>query len=145
LTASRDLLDANAWVALTAADHVHHARLLRYWESERAPEVVFCRITALALVRLLMNPRVMQHSVQTPTAAWELYQEWRRAPGILFLDEPATIEERLGAICRQGRFGSPGLTDAYVASFALASGCRLVSMDGGFTRFEGLSFLDLRP
>ena len=36
-------------------------------------------------------------------------------------------------------------TDAYLASFAIACGCRLVSFDADFVRFPGLNFLHLQP
>ena len=36
-------------------------------------------------------------------------------------------------------------TDAYLAAFSFASGCRLVSFDADFRRFPGLNFLRLQP
>jgi toxin-antitoxin system PIN domain toxin len=145
LPASRDLLDVSAWLPLAAPDHVHHRRVRRYWEVERAPEVVFCRVTALAFVRYLMNPLVMHHGVLDAAGAWEHYEEWRRVPGVSLLAEPAGIEECLSTICGAGGFGSRGLTAAYLAAFARTAGCRLVSFDDGFRRFEWLDFLRLEP
>ena len=34
-------------------------------------------------------------------------------------------------------------TDAYLAAFAAASGCRLVAFDGDFHRYPGIEFLHL--
>jgi predicted nucleic acid-binding protein len=34
-------------------------------------------------------------------------------------------------------------TDAYLAAFAAASGCRLVAFDSDFRRYPGLEFLQL--
>ena len=145
MRASRDLLDASAWVPLAAPDHVHHARVRRYWDTESAPEIVFCRITALAFVRHLMNPLVMQHAVLSSAGAWEHYLDWRRLPEIGFLTEPAGLDDCLGEFCRTGGFGSRGLTDAYLAAFARTAGCRLVSFDAGFRQFRGVDFLHLEP
>jgi len=54
-----DLLDASVWLPLCAPDHVHHRRALEYWEREGAEELAFCRVTALALLRHLTNPRIL--------------------------------------------------------------------------------------
>ena len=52
-----DLLDASAWLPLSAPDHVHHVRALRYWNEEASRELG--RLTSLALLRHLSNPRIM--------------------------------------------------------------------------------------
>lgn len=138
-----DLLDANVWIALGAPDHAHHQRARRYWDHEAADELALCRVTSLALLRLLTNERVMGEAVLDGASAWRAVETWRRTPGVTVLDEQASIDELLG------RWGSdPDLrgahwTDAYLAAFTTASGCRLVTFDAGFARFPGLSWLHL--
>ena len=83
-----DLLDANVWVPLVAADHVHHGRALHYWQEESAGSVAFCRVTALAFLRHVTNAHIMQHGVLTSSEAWTLLQQWLNLPEVSFLSEP---------------------------------------------------------
>ncbi len=63
---------------------------------------------------------------------------------MVLVSEPASLDEFLGQWSgeldlRRGRW-----TDAYLAAFAMASGCRLVAFDDDFSRFPGLAFLHVR-
>jgi uncharacterized protein len=138
-----DLLDVNVWLALAAADHPHHERARDYLREQSGPEVAFCRITVLGLVRHLTNPAVMRHAALPSHLAWERYQEWRRLPGVTLLAEPEGVEAALQAVLRTHRCGPRGVTDAYLAAFAESARCRLVSFDGGFSRFHGLNYFHL--
>ena len=140
-----DLLDASVWVPLSAPDHVHHARARQYWQSEASEDVAFCRVTALALLRHLTNPRIMQHAVLTGGEAWEAYERWLALPEILFLADPSGLDEQLGQLSRSIPIDAALWTDAYLAAFALAGGCRLVAFDADFHRFPNLNFLHLSP
>lgn len=140
-----DLLDASVWVPLCAPDHVHHERACHYWETEAAPRVAFCRVTAMALLRHLTNPRIMQHAVQTSAAAWEIYERWLALPEIIFLPDPPELHQQLGQLSRSLNLGPALWTDAYLAAFAMAGGYRLVAFDADFRRFVSLDFLHLIP
>lgn len=140
-----DLLDASVWVPLCAPDHVHHERARQYWEIEAAPRLVFCRITVLALLRHLTNPRIMQHAVQTSAAAWDLYERWLALPEIAFLPDPSGLDEQFRRLSRSVNLGPALWTDAYLAAFAMAGGYRLVAFDADFRRFPDLDFLYLTP
>lgn len=138
-----DLLDANVWVALVATDHVHHERALRYWQEESAETVAFCRITALAFLRLVTNAHVMQHAVLTSGEAWALWQEWLRLPEVSFLNEPVGMDEQLGQFSRVMSIRPRLWTDAYLAAFAIAGGHRIVTFDEDFRKFVRLDLLRL--
>ncbi len=141
----RDLLHASVWLPLSVPDHVHYARARRYWDDQAPSSVAFCRVTALALLRHLTNPRILGEVTLDGGAAWRALQAWLALPEITFLGEPAGLNELLGQWA--GKFDLRGgkWTDAYLAAFAVASGCRLVAFDGDFRRFPGLEFLHLRP
>jgi len=139
-----DLLDVSVWLPLSAPDHVHHARARRYWEEEADDELAFCRVTALALLRHLTNPRVLGEVALDGAAAWRALATWMSTPRIVFLAEPAGLDEWLarwsGALdVRGGQW-----TDAYLAAFAAASGSRLVAFDADFRRYTGVEFLRLK-
>jgi uncharacterized protein len=140
-----DLVDASVWLPLCVPDHVHHARALRYWNQEAATPVVFCRATALALLRLLTNPRVLGKAALTGAAAWTLLERWLTLPETALLEEPPGVDELLGAWSRKIPLRGGDWTDAYLAAFARAAGCRLVAFDGDFDRYPGVKFLHLAP
>ena len=77
-----DLPDLNVWLALTTPDHVHHKRAVRYWEQDAAEQILFCTVTALGLLRLVMQPKVMGVAVRTATGASELLQSLLAQPGV---------------------------------------------------------------
>ncbi|MGH7247689.1 MAG: TA system VapC family ribonuclease toxin [Pseudomonadota bacterium] len=139
-----DLLDASVWVLLSAPDHVHHARALRYWEEEAGEEIVFCRVTALALLRHLTNPRVLGAAVLDGAAAWRALRIWLSVPGVRMLAEPTALDQWLERWSVTLDLRGGDWTDAYLAAFAAAGGCRLVAFDGDFSRYAGVTFLHLR-
>ena len=141
--ASPDLLDASVWLPLSAPDHVHHARARRYWEAESADQLAFCRVTALAFLRLTTNVAVLGDAVLDGPGAWHALRTWLDAPRVDFLAEPPGVDEVLarwatGLDLRRGHW-----TDAYLAAFAVAAGSRLVTFDADFSRFQGLSWIRL--
>jgi toxin-antitoxin system PIN domain toxin len=140
-----DLLDVSVWVPLSAPDHVHHARARRYWEEEAAEEIAFCRITELALLRHLTNPRILGEAALDGSAAWRALGAWFAVPGIRRLTEPPGLDEWLARWSEELDPRGGHWRDAYLAAFAAASGCRLVTFDGDFARYVGLELLHLRP
>jgi hypothetical protein len=65
-----DLPDLNVWLA------VH------YWEEQAAGQVLFCTGTALGLVRLLSQPKLMGTSVKSGAEASAFLQGFCRQPGV---------------------------------------------------------------
>jgi len=140
----RDLLDASVWLPLSAPDHAHYLRARRYWDDEAASELAFCRITALALLRLLTNPKILGEATLDGGAAWRALETWLALPQITLLGEPAGLDELLGQWAGQLDLRAGKWTDAYLAAFAAASDCRLVAFDSDFHRYPGVEFLHLR-
>ncbi|MGH9326232.1 MAG: TA system VapC family ribonuclease toxin [Terriglobia bacterium] len=140
----RDLLDASVWLPLSAPDHVHYARARRYWDHEAGGELAFCRVTALALLRHLTSPRILGSAALDGTAAWNALRTWLALPRITVLNEPAGLDELLGQWAGRLDLRGGKWTDAYLAAFAAAGGCRLVAFDGDFLAFPGVEFLHLR-
>ncbi|MEM1202480.1 MAG: TA system VapC family ribonuclease toxin [Acidobacteriota bacterium] len=145
MAAATDLLDVNVWLALAVPDHPHHPRARRYWEEEAGPQLAFCRVTSLALVRLLTQPAVMGDDPLDPAAAWTYYRDFTELKEVIVADEPPGLERYLGSWAT-GSEARPRLwTDAYLAAFAQAGAFRLVTFDGDFRTFPGLRALRLVP
>jgi toxin-antitoxin system PIN domain toxin len=138
-----DLLDVNVWLALIDQRHVHHALVARYWNDDTVRSRAFCRMTANALLRLSTHARAMPDPL-SPHEAWITYRQFLSLPIIRWLPEPPGLDDRFCALSCAPGFAHHLWTDAYLAALAQLSGCRLVSLDGDFKRFEGLQFLHLR-
>lgn len=63
---SADLPDLNVWLALVWPDHSHHRQAVHYWEQQAAEQVLFCTVTALGLIRLMCQPKLMGSAVKSP-------------------------------------------------------------------------------
>ena len=144
-----DLLDINVWLALVDENHAHHNRARRYWEDESATQIAFTRVTMLGLVRLLTNRAAMSNHPFSPREAWQAYRAFRALPEVVWigdLDEDANAADALieGWLMDEATGFSPTQwADAHLASMAGTYGCRLVSFDSDFHKFQPLSFLHL--
>ena len=87
----------------------------------------------------------MQSAVLTGKRAWEAFERWLALPEITFLDEPGGLNVVLGSFAASQTLGQSGWTDAYLAAFSICGNYRLVSFDGGLSRFEGVPLLHLKP
>ena len=77
-----DLPDLNVWLALACPDHSHHHQALHYWEQQAAEQVLFCTVTALGLVRLVCQPKLMGAAVKTAAEASALLDVFCQQPGV---------------------------------------------------------------
>lgn len=133
-----DLPDVNVWLALTNPDHAFHQRAARYWNEEmHSGGIAFCRITMLGFLRLATNAKAMSDKPFGLGEAWEIYGTYRELPEVRFLHEAPEIEARFRGL----DFPQRMWTDSYLAAFALTAGCRIVSFDRDFSRFEELELL----
>jgi toxin-antitoxin system PIN domain toxin len=139
-----DLPDINVWLALAVQEHPHHAQAQRYWASlhepgaARAvlgPDLWFCRVTMLGLVRLLCQPKAVGPGALDPRAARQLYAQYRALPRVGLLSEPRSCDDSLRALVDTQPLPARLWTDAYLAALARASGLRLVTFDRDFERF----------
>ncbi len=68
------LPDVNVWIAIAADRHEHHATARQWFDSVSAP-VCFCRVTQMAFLRLLTNPKVMGEDILRPVEAIGIYRQ----------------------------------------------------------------------
>ncbi len=137
-----DLLDVNVWLALSNPWHVHHAPAQNYWANADAG-MAFCRISMQGFLRLVTQPAAMDQAVHTPEEAWNIYNAYLATSRVEFLPEPVTLEKQMRRYTSREGFHVRDWTDAWLASFAVTAGCRMVSFDAGFGGYEGLEFLRL--
>jgi toxin-antitoxin system PIN domain toxin len=137
-----DLLDVNVWLALADENHAHHKIAITYWQDQSAPEIAFCRVTALSFLRLSTHPKILSRPLTTDEA-WKIYQRYRTEAQVSFIVDSPDIDHSFMALSRQPDFPHHLWTDCYLAALAQFKKCRIVSFDEDFHSFRNLQFLHL--
>ena len=121
--------DIDVWLALLLADHTHRCTALDWWDTSEANSIAFCRITQLGVLRLLTTPAAMNGKPLTMNAAWKAHDRLYRDPRVVFLSEPAALEEPLRRVASGGAASPKLWADGYLAAFASRSGATLITFD----------------
>jgi len=137
-----DLPDANVWLALADENHAQHEKAKAYWQHQSSPEIAFCRITALAFLRLSTHPKVLSRPLSV-NEAWEIYQRYRNECQVGFMEDSQDIDDEFMNLSRMTDFTHHLWTDCYLAALARLRSCRMVSFDNDFLRFPNLNLLCL--
>jgi len=124
-----NFLDANVWLALLWSRHVHFEKALRWFERSSEKQFFFCRFTQLTVLRLLTTETVMEKDVRNMSQAWELWDKVWADTRIAFLPEPEGLEPEFRIHSRFSSSSPKVWADAYLLSFAIVAGVRLVTFD----------------
>ena len=143
MSSTADLPDLNVWLALVWPEHTHHRQALKYWEHLASRQILFCTVTALGLVRLVCQQKLMGTAMKTPQEASALLEVFCQQPGVSMAAAEDSSWEVFHQLLRAGDLPARLCTDAHLAALAMANGWRLVSFDQDFKRFEGLELLSL--
>jgi toxin-antitoxin system PIN domain toxin len=134
------LVDANVWLALAVDGHVHHAAVSNWFDGQTEDTCAFCRITQLALLRHLTNPKIMgEANVQTQVEAWQVFDALVADPRVVFLDEPPGLTAVFKSLTQLPRPAHKRWSDAFLAAIAMGFGLGVVTLDADLTSFPGLS------
>lgn len=139
------LLDANVWLALAFSDHAFHAKAVAWFNQQLDGSCAFCRVTQLALLRLLTNSKIMGLSVQSQKQAWKTFDSYLSDPRIIFLQEPTVLESEFRNATQSDHPLNQYWTDAYLSAFAISSNLTLATFDKGFDRFTGFKLEIIQP
>jgi toxin-antitoxin system PIN domain toxin len=137
-----DLPDVNVWLALVDENHVHHERAVAYWCEQSAAEIAFCRVTALAFLRLSTHAKILSYPL-SPKEAWDIYQRYRDEAQVGFILDSPGVDQAFMEYSLEEGFIHSLWTDCYLAALASFRNCRVVSFDQDFHRFHKLAFLDI--
>ena len=134
------LVDANVWLAIAVDGHVHHAAASNWFGGQTENTCAFCRITQLALLRHLTNPKIMgAANVQTQVEAWRAFEALAADPRVVFLDEPSDLTPVFRSLTQLSRPAHKRWSDAFLAAFAMGFALGVVTLDADLTSFPGLS------
>lgn len=104
--------------------------------------MLFCTLTALELVRLLCQPKVMDTAVRNPAEASALLEALCQQPGVALGVPDHDGWELFHQLLRGGELPTRLCTDAHLAALAIAHGWRLVRLaSGGFRLIQAPELL----
>lgn len=143
-----NLCDSNVWLAMALSSHVHQPAARSWFESIEEPEsVMFCRQTQQTFLRLLSNAAVLAPYGRPPLTnreAWDTYDALLADDRIVLVAaEPAGLERRWIEFALRDSASPKLWMDAYLAAFATAGSCRMVTTDAAFRQFPALDLLVL--
>jgi uncharacterized protein len=136
-----DLLDANILIGAFRPDDPDHA-ILKSWLEEALNQgllVTFPPLVEVAFLRIVTHPGIF--AVPSPfEEAVEFLQALHESGQ--FRETPWTLRMRAQwwRWCRDLRLHGNDVKDAFLAAAAVELRCRLVTRDGGFSRFPGLEW-----
>lgn len=137
------LLDVNVWLAAAWARHQHH-RAAKRWVDGEDDDLAFCRVTQMALLRLVTNPAIMQRDALSRREAWDLVDRLMADPRSRFLTEPDGLAPLWLAFSKRDDRNHLLWTDDYLAAFAQAAGAELVTFERAFrTRYPAVHVIVL--
>lgn len=137
------LLDVNVWLAASWARHRHH-EVAKEWLDQQEDELAFCRVTQMALLRLITNPAVTGRDALSRRQAWDVVDQLMADSRVRFLSEPEAFVPLWKALSKQEDHDHLLWTDDYLAAFAQATEAELVTLDSVFrTRYPAVRVIDL--
>lgn len=132
------LPDINFWLALAFNADVRHPSAKSWFDSLVGKTCYFCRYTQQGFLRLANNPKVYPDDVLTPPAAWQAFDTMMSDSRIAFAYEPANLEAHWRGLTPRSGNAANSWNDAYLAAFAIANQCEVVTYDNGFSKYAEL-------
>lgn len=137
------LLDVNVWLAAVWARHRHHA-VAKKWVDRQEDQLALCRVTQMALLRLMTNPAITGRDVLSRRQAWDAVDQLTADPRVRFLAEPEPLVPLWKAFSKKDDHDHLLWTDDYLAAFAQAIDADLVTLDRVFrSRYPAVRVVDL--
>lgn len=142
------LCDTNVWLALATSVHEHHRVATTWLATIDAPRsVAFVRPVQQAFLRLLTTQAFFASyglRALTDRAAWVTYDTLAADERVVLrADEPPDLERRWREYTAHDSASPKLWMDAWLAAFAVAAGCRLVTSDRAFRQFAELDLIVL--
>ncbi len=137
------LLDVNVWLAASWARHRHH-EVAKAWVDGQADDLAFCRVTHMALLRLITNSAITGRDALSRRQAWDAVDALMTDSRVHFLPEPDTLVPLWRALSKKDDHDHLLWTDDYLAAFAQAVEADLVTLDNVFRkRYPAVRIIDL--
>jgi uncharacterized protein len=127
------LPDVNVWLAAAWSRHSEHT-IAKSWIDREPGDMVFCRVSQMALLRLLTNPAITKEDVLSRRRAWDVFEKLIADPRIRLLAEPQGLDPLWIAFSKREDKSHLLWTDDYLAAFAQAADAELVTFDRALSK-----------
>ena len=130
------LADVNVLIALTDEEHIHHERVMRWFNTSGHRDWGVCAFSEAGFLRVVSNPKAGGRTVESATALlvklshYDGYRFWPISEGWASLVAP--FGERV--------FGHQQITDAYLLGLAIKQGGVLVTFDKAIQFLAGAEY-----
>ena len=108
---------------------MHSEKARQWFERSSEERFFFCRFTQVTVLRLLTTETVMEKDVRSMSEAWEVWDKIWADTRMALLPEPEGLEAEFRAQSRLSSRSPKLWADAYLLSFAIVAGVRLVTFD----------------
>ncbi len=132
------LPDVNVWLALSFQRHEHHSTATNWFDAVPEASCAFCRLTQQGFLRLATNPKAFGKDTATLENAWQMYDDFRADPRVVFCEEPDDLEIFWRKHTKRRSFSPKLWSDAYLAAFAAGAAFELVTFDRGIAVYKGI-------
>lgn len=137
------LVDSNLLVYAYLPSSKQHGSARAWLEARfsEAEPVGLPWVSILAFMRIITNPRLLEHPLSIEEAN-RIVSAWLARANVTILNPGGRHWEILQNLLVQGQASGPLVTDAHLAALAIEHGATLASADRDFARFPGLKLLN---
>lgn len=137
------LVDVNLLLNAYNGDLPDHGSSRRWWEDQvnGGQRLGLAWVTILGFVRIMTNPRAMQHPLSSEKAI-AIVESWLDHPSIEVVEPGPRHAEILFGLLREAGVAGDLTTDAHLAALAIELQAPLASLDTDFARFPGLRWVN---
>lgn len=96
-------------------------------------------VRALAFVRFTTSPRIFPHPLD-PDDAFDIVNRWMRRPSVVSPEPGAGHLDRMRSLLAVTGTGGNLVTGAHLAALAIENRATVVTFDGDFARFPGVTW-----
>jgi hypothetical protein len=135
------IVDLNVLLYAVNADSVHHPVALEWWNrAVNSGEILGLPwVVLLGFLRISTNPKIFPSPLKLE-AALQKIDVWLSLSNVRIVDEKEEHWTVLRSLLVAAGTGGNLTTDAHLAALAICHNAVLVSFDGDFSRFKGLSW-----
>jgi toxin-antitoxin system PIN domain toxin len=123
--------DVNVWMAALLIDHIHHAVVQSWWESDDSESICFTRITQISVLRLLTTSTVMNGKPLTAKAAWRVYDKLFDDDRVAYVAEGAHAENYFRRYASESVPSPKVWADAWLLAVAASHNGTVLTLDSG--------------
>jgi uncharacterized protein len=137
------LVDVNVWLYAVDSASTHHVIVKRWLTAalNGSGGVALCWPVISGFIRIVTNPKVLQHPMTTDEACGKV-DEWLALAGTRLISGGPRPWENFSGFLKYTQARGNLVSDAHLAALAMEHDCALASCDTDFGKFPGLRWIN---